>query len=304
MSIIQAIFSGLALGSVYALIAFGFSVTYTTTKTFNFGQGEFLALGSLVTASCVLLVSQGRVLGVLAPEDVTWLAYAVALGANIVLMALIGCAIYFAAIRRFLGKQGLSWVMSTLGFGIIVQNLSLAFWGPAPIGVPSPLGDHVLTVFGSGVRPQEILVFVVAVSLMALFDWMLHRTQLGKAVRAVAQNKPVATLMGINAEAISIGVFVVSSILAGVAGLLVAPIATASVFIGFALALKAFSAAILGGLSNPRGCMFGGFFLGVLESLAGMWRAEIKEIFVFGLIIAFLYVKPDGLFGTTHGEKV
>jgi branched-chain amino acid transport system permease protein len=304
MPFLQAIFSGVALGSIYALIAFGFSVTYTTTKTFNFGQGEFLALGSLITASCILMISKGQPVGILAPEDVTWTAYLIALLVNLVLMAAIGFALYFAAIRQFLGRAGLSWVMSTLGFGIIVQNLSLAFWGPAPIGLPSPLGDHIISFFGAGVRPQELLVFFTAVALMGVFDWILRRTQLGKAVRAVAQSKSVATLMGINAEAISIGVFVLSSMLAGVAGLLVAPIATASVYIGFALALKAFSAAILGGLSNPRGCMFGGFILGILESVAGMWRAEIREIFVFGLIIAFLYFKPNGLFGVTHGEKV
>jgi len=304
MPLLQAIFSGLALGSIYALIAFGFSVTYTTTKTFNFGQGEFLALGSLVTVSCVLMISRGTFLGNLVAADVTWVAYGAALLLNVLLLGLIGSALYFLAVKRFLGQHGLSWVMSTLGFGIIIQNMCLAVWGPAPIALPSPLGDHVISVFGGGVRPQEILIFVVALILMGVLDWALHRTQLGKAVRAVAHSKPVASLMGINVEAVSIGVFVLSSVLAGVAGLLVAPITTASVFIGFALALKAFSAAILGGLANPRGCIFGGFLLGLIESLAGMWRAELREIIIFVLIIVVLCIKPACLLGVTHGEKV
>lgn len=250
------------------------------------------------------MISRGTFLGNLVAADVTWVAYGAALLLNVLLLGLIGSALYFLAVKRFLGQHGLSWVMSTLGFGIIIQNMCLAVWGPAPIALPSPLGDHVISVFGGGVRPQEILIFVVALILMGVLDWALHRTQLGKAVRAVAHSKPVASLMGINVEAVSIGVFVLSSVLAGVAGLLVAPITTASVFIGFALALKAFSAAILGGLANPRGCIFGGFLLGLIESLAGMWRAELREIIIFVLIIVVLCIKPACLLGVTHGEKV
>lgn len=156
MPLLQAIFSGLALGSIYALIAFGFSVTYTTTKTFNFGQGEFLALGSLVTVSCVLMISRGTFLGNLVAADVTWVAYGAALLLNVLLLGLIGSALYFLAVKRFLGQHGLSWVMSTLGFGIIIQNMCLAVWGPAPIALPSPLGDHVISVFGGGASARNI----------------------------------------------------------------------------------------------------------------------------------------------------
>jgi branched-chain amino acid transport system permease protein len=304
MQILQALLSGLAMGSVYALVAFGFSITYTTTRTFNFGQGAFLALAGLIGVSGTMLFSQGHLGGFPSPADVTWGAFLFALVAAIVVLTLLGYLLYITAIRHFVGEAGLAWVMSTIGFGIIVQNLALLIWGPAPIALSSPLGDGIVDVLGAGVRPQEILVFVTTLVLMIVLDWMLHRTKMGNAVRAVAFSKNAASLMGINANAVAVGVFGISSALAAIAGVMVAPIATASVFVGTLLALKAFSAAILGGLENPRGCIFGGFLIGLLESLIGLWYANLREIAVFGLIIVVLYFRPAGLLGRVHAEKV
>ncbi|QKH36280.1 branched-chain amino acid ABC transporter permease [Achromobacter pestifer] len=304
MQILQAILSGLAMGSVYALVAFGFSITYTTTKTFNFGQGAFLALAGLIGISAILLVSQGKLIGFPNPEDVTWGTFLFALLAAMLVLSLLGYVLYITAIRHFVGEAGLSWVMSTIGFGIIIQNLALLVWGPAPIAVASPLGEGIITILGTGVRPQEILVFGTTLVLMIVFDWALHKTKMGKAVRAVAFSKTTASLMGINANAVAIAVFAISSALAAIAGVMVAPIATASVFVGTLLSLKAFSAAILGGLENPRGCIFGGFLIGLLESLIGLWYSNLREIAVFALIIVVLYFRPAGILGRVHAEKV
>ena len=144
--------------------------------------------------------------------------------------------------------------MSTIGFSIIVQNGALAFWGPSPIAMPSPLGEGVIRAFGIGIRPQEILVAATAVAVMISLDLALARSQLGKALRAVAHSPLAAALVGINVEKIVILAFVISSGLAGLAGVLIAPISTASAFIGLSITLKAFSAAIVGGLTSPRGC--------------------------------------------------
>ncbi|SHI28853.1 branched-chain amino acid ABC transporter permease [Pollutimonas bauzanensis] len=304
MDILQAIFSGLAMGSVYALVAFGFSITYTTTKTFNFGQGAFLAASGLIGVSAVLFYSQGKLIGFPAPEDVTWPSFVFALVVSAAIMSLLGYVLYQTAIKHFVGEQGLSWVMSTIGFGILVQNIALMIWGPAPLALASPMGDGVIHIMGAGVRPQEILVFCVTLVLMVAFDWALHATKMGKAVRAVAFSKSTASLMGINANAVAISVFAISSALAAIAGVMIAPIATASVFVGTLLALKAFSAAILGGLDNPRGCIFGGFLIGLLESLIGLWYSNLREIAVFALIIVVLYFRPAGLLGKVHVEKV
>jgi branched-chain amino acid transport system permease protein len=135
----------------------------------------------------------------------------------------------------------MAWVMSTLGFGVILQSVGLAIWGPKPVVVPAPVGDDVIRVFGVGVRPQELLMLGVAVVVMLAFDHVMRRTTIGKAMRAVAHSSSVAALMGINVQAMMIGAFVVSSALAGLSGFLLAPVAQASLFLGLAVGLKGFS---------------------------------------------------------------
>jgi branched-chain amino acid transport system permease protein len=304
IAILQAVLSGLALGGVYAIVALGFHITHTTTKTFNFGQGEFLMAGAFAAVSGVLLLSGKGVTGSLEPSDVTLLTYLGGLVLSVVALGVLGVLLYYTAVRPFVGLGGLAWVMSTIGFGIIIQNVALAVWGPSSMVLPSPLGSDVIRIGGAGILPQEILVLVASVVVMFALDLLGRKTIVGKAVRAVAQSTSAATLMGINVSAIVVLAFVVSSSLAGLAGLLIAPITTASVYMGLALALKAFSAAIVGGMSNARGCMLGGFLLGLMESLVGLWHAEMREISIFMLIIIVLALKPEGLLGQRQVEKV
>jgi len=304
INLLQALLSGLALGGIYALVALGFSITHTTTKTLNFGQGEFLVAGSLVAVGTLLLISGKSQTGVLTSADVNLFSYGMALVVSLAVLGVLGVILYFTAVRPFFGSAGMSWVMSTIGFGIILQNTALAIWGPGSMAMPSPLGETVIRIGGAGIRPQEILVLAVTAVVMLALDHVLRRTRIGKAVRAVAANRQAAALMGINVAAIVVLAFVVSSGLAGLAGLLIAPITTASVFMGLSIALKAFSAAIVGGLTSPRGCIAGGFLLGCVEALVGLWRAEMREITIFALIILVLVIKPEGLFGQKPFEKV
>lgn len=303
-NILQAIFSGLALGGIYAIVALGFNITHNTTKTFNFGQGEFLVAGAFVAVSSLLLMAGKGRLDTLLPSEVTPTLYIIGTLLTVAFMGLLGIVLYYAAVRPFVGQGGLAWVMSTIGFGIIIQNTALAIWGPAPLVMPSPLGSEVIRIAGAGVLPQEILVLGVSIAVMLGLDYVMRRTRIGKAVRAVAHNGSAATLMGINVGAVVVLAFVVSSSLAGLAGMLIAPITTASVFMGLTLALKAFSAAIVGGLDNARGCMLGGFLLGLIEALVGLWQAEMREITIFLLIILVLVLKPEGLLGRRYAEKV
>lgn len=304
VAILQAVFSGLALGGIYALVALGFNITHSTTKTLNFGQGELLAAGTVIAVSGVMLLAGKGMHGTLDPQDVTLWRYAVSLLISVVVLGLLGVLLYYTAVRPFIGLGGLSWVMSTLGFGIIIQNTALAIWGPSAMVIPSPLGDNVIRIGGAGVLPQEILVVAASVVVMLCLDTVMRKTKIGKAVRAVAHNKNAATLMGINVPAVVVLAFAISSGLAGLAGVLIAPITTASVFMGLSIALKAFSAAIVGGLNNARGCMLGGFLLGLVESMVGLWHAELREISIFMLIILVLVLKPEGLLGTRVAEKV
>jgi branched-chain amino acid transport system permease protein len=304
MVLLQALLSGLALGGIYALVALGFSITHTTTKTLNFGQGEFLVAGAFVAVGALLLLAGKPYTAVLVQADVTMGRYLMALLITVVVVGLLGVLLYYTAIRPFFGSGGMAWVMSTIGFGIVLQNSAMAIWGSSSIAVPSPLGDEVLRIAGAGVRPQEILVIVATLTVMTALDYVLRKTKIGKAVRAVAANPQAAALMGINVAAMVVLAFVMSSGLAGLAGLLIAPITTASVFMGLTIALKAFSAAIVGGLSSPRGCIAGGILLGCIEAVVGLWRAEMREITLFLLIILVLMVKPEGLFGRKTFEKV
>jgi branched-chain amino acid transport system permease protein len=301
--ILQALLSGLALGGVYALVALGFSITQTTTKTLNFGQGEFLMAGALVAVSALALVS-GKGGAPLASVDVTIGRYALAILVVLGFLAALGVLMFLAAVRPFVNKGGMSWIMSTIGFGILLQNTALMIWGPGTLVLPSPLGESVIRIGGAGIRAQELLVIAVSGAVVLVLDHVLRRTRIGKAVRAVAANPDAAALMGIDVRAFVVGAFVLSSALAGLAGVLVAPITTASAFMGLGIALKAFSAAILGGLTSPRGCIAGGFILGCLEAGVGLWRDEWREISMFVLIIGVLVLRPSGLFGRAEFEKV
>ncbi|HSX91870.1 MAG TPA: branched-chain amino acid ABC transporter permease [Hydrogenophaga sp.] len=304
-ALLQAVLSGLCVGGAYALVALGFSVTFTTTKTLNFSHGEFVTAGAFIGMS-VLFLAVGRPLTATSFGDAEpgGAAQLMALVGALGVMGLLGWLLYAVGVRPFAGRPGMAWVMSTLGFGVILQSIGLAIWGPKPVVVPSPVGDQVLRFMGVGVRPQELLTLGVAVVVMVGFDHVMNRTLLGKAMRAVAANGSVASLMGINTKAIMVIAFVVSSALAGLSGFLLAPIAQASLYMGLAVGLKGFSGAMIGGLSNPRGCVIGGFALGVIESLVNLWQAQWREVAIFALVILVLALRPTGLFGSRAVEKV
>ena len=305
IAILQALLSGLAVGSSYALVALGFSVTFTTTKTLNFSHGEFVSAGAFIGMS-VLFLAVGKPLtstsfGGVQPDAMIQL---LALLAALVVMGVLGWLLFVLGVRPFASRPGMAWVMSTLGFGVILQSIGLAIWGPKPVVVPSPVGDDVIRMFGLGVRPQELLMLAVSLVVMVLFDHVMRKTMVGKAMRAVAQNPSVASLMGVNVNLMMIGAFVVSSALAGLSGFMLAPIAQASLFMGLAVGLKGFSAAMIGGLNNARGCVIGGFLLGVLESFVNLWSAQWREVAIFALVILVLVIRPNGLFGSNMVEKV
>ena len=301
----QALISGLAVGGAYALVALGFSITFTTTKTLNFSHGEFVSAGAFIGLSVLFLAFGMPVTSSSFGQAIPGAgAQLLALTAALAGMGLLGWLLYVIGVRPFAGRPGMAWVMSTLGFGVILQSIGLAIWGPKPVVVPAPLGDAVLRVLGIGVRPQELLTLAVAIAVMIGLSWVMNRTIAGKAMRAVAANTDVASLMGINIQAVMIAAFVVSSALAGLSGFLLAPIAQASLFMGLSVGLKGFSGAMIGGLNNPRGCVIGGFALGVIESLVNLWQAQWREVAVFLLVIVVLAFRPTGLFGNRLAEKV
>lgn len=286
----QALVSGLSIGSIYALIAQGYYVTYVTTGALNFGQGEFLMVGALFGVTCYLTLG---------------LPYAGALGGAIVLVGLMGWGLERAAIRPVLRHAlSLSWVLSTVAVSIILKNAAVQIWGPEQIKFPSPFGDRVIRIGPAGIFPQELFIVFCAIGTVLLVQYFLKRAVLGKALMAVAHNRSAAAVMGINVQRMIVLAFVISSALAGLGGALIAPITFAWAYMGTVPGIKAFAAAIFGGLENPLGILLGGLVIGVLEQFFGIVNSNLKEGITFLFILLILAVRPTGLMGKKEIEKV
>jgi len=286
----QAVVSGLSIGSVYALIAQGYYVTFITTGALNFGQGEFLMMGALFGLTCHITLG---------------LPYGLAVAGSVVLVGFMGVGLDRVAIRPVLRHAlSLSWVLSTVAISIILKNAAVQIWGPEQIKFPSPFGDAVLRVGPAGIFPQELFIIVAATGTVLLVQVFLKRAVLGKALTAVAFNRNAAAVMGINVQRMVVLAFVISSALAGLGGILIAPITFAWAYMGTVPGIKAFAAAIFGGLENPIGILVGGLVIGLLEQLFGIINSNLKEGITFLVILLILALRPTGLMGKKEIEKV
>ena len=286
----QAVVSGLSIGSIYALIAQGYYVTFITTATLNFGQGEFLMIGAMVGLTAYVA------LGLPFP-----IALAIALGVT----ALMGIALERVAIRPVLRHVlSHSWVLSTLAVSIILKNAAVQIWGPEQIKFPSPFGDDVMQIGPAGIFPQELFIIVAALGTVVAVQVFLKRSVLGKALMAVAHNRNAAAVMGIDVKKMVILAFMLSSALAGLGGILIAPVTFAWAYMGTVPGIKAFAAAIFGGLENPVGILIGGLVIGLGEQLFGTISSNLKEGITFLFILVMLAIRPTGLMGRRTIEKV
>jgi branched-chain amino acid transport system permease protein len=282
--------SGLSVGGVYALIAQGYYVTFITTGALNFGQGEFLMIGALFGLTCYVTLG---------------LPYAVAIGGAVALVGVMGIGLERVAIRPVLRHAlSLSWVLSTVAVSIILKNGAVQLWGPEQIKFPSPFGDTVIRIGHAGIFPQELFIIVAAIGTVLLVQIFLRRSVLGKALMAVAHNRNAAAVMGINVQWMIVLAFVISSALAGLGGILIAPITFAWAYMGTVPGIKAFAAAIFGGLENPVGILIGGLVIGLLEQFFGIVNSNLKEGITFLVILLMLALRPTGLMGRKDIEKV
>jgi branched-chain amino acid transport system permease protein len=285
----QALMSGVALGSVYALIAQGFYVTFTTTETVNFAQGEFLMVGALTSFSLMVL---------------SGMPFLVALVAVVVLMSVMGIVTERVAIRPLRQLLSVGWILSTVGVSVILKQFAEIYWGREQKRVPSIFGDTPVFIAGTGVFPQEIFILLASLAAMAAVLLFLKRSVLGKALMAVAFNPTAAGLMGIDVRRMIVLAYVISSILAGLAGVLVAPVIFAHSEMGALLGLKAFAVAIIGGLGNPFGILIAGLALGVAEFIVAGYNASLRDAVTFFILILILAWRPQGLFQRVTAEKV
>ena len=285
----QALVSGIALGSIYALIAQGYYVTFTTTETVNFAQGEFLMVGALTSFSLMVL------------SGVNFLA---ALVAVVLLMSVMGIVLERVAIRPLRQLTSVGWILSTVGVSVILRQFAEIYWGREQKRVPSIFGDTPIFIGGTGIFPQEIFIILASLLTMTALFVFLKRSTFGKALQAVAFNPAAAGLMGINVRQMIVVAYVISSILAGIAGMLVAPIIFAHSEMGALLGLKAFAAAIIGGIGNPVGILVVGIGLGITELIVAGFNASYRDAATFFLLILILAWRPQGLFQRVTAEKV
>ncbi|MBV8602475.1 MAG: branched-chain amino acid ABC transporter permease [Candidatus Eremiobacteraeota bacterium] len=296
---LQLIVSGLAMGSIYALVALGFILIYNAVGVVNFAQGDFVMFPSYIAVSFVLpsVIVFGTVVHWQLPLIATYLLV-------LILMAAFGLLFNRIAYYPLRDRGWLPVVISTIGVSIFLRNLAQLIWGSQPIVFPSLFGDASLSAGNLHFRPQDLLILGVAGILIVfqygLFEW----TSLGKQMRATAQDRATAQLLGIRVDRIVAITFIYSVLLGAIAGLLVSPIFTVTKEMGGLISLKAFAASIVGGFGSIPGAIIGGLLIGVVENLGGFYiSTAYKDAIAFVILIAVLLIRPSGLFGERVSEK-
>jgi branched-chain amino acid transport system permease protein len=290
MLLISAIVSGLAVGSMYGLIALGFHVTYVVSNTVNFAQGSSMMLGA--------------VLGYGFAVKLGW-PTPLAVAMSLALCALFGLVVERVLVRPFAERGSKAWLMATVAGGIVLDNVVLFTFGKEPRAFPSFLAQKPIDLFGAGVFPLQLIIPVVGVGIAVALQIAFHRTRPGKALLAVVQNKDAARLMGINVRSAIAFSFALSTALAGLAGMLIAPLFSIHSDMGTLFGIKAFAVAILGGITSAYGVMLAGLLYGLVEaSVTALIGSTYTQIIVFAIIIIALAVMPNGLLGRAAAKKV
>jgi branched-chain amino acid transport system permease protein len=290
MLVASALVTGLGLGSMYGLLALGFYITYSVSSTVNFAQGSSMMLGAVFAYT--FAVTLGWPL---------WTAVILALA----LCALYGVIVEVVAVRPFVRRESNAWLMATVALGIVADNAVLFTFGKEPRGFPMPWATGSMQVAGTGVSPLQIVIPVAGLALAAALHFFSRRTRLGKALLAVVQNRDAARLVGINVTAAVSAAFAVSTVFAGVAGILIAPLFNVHSDMGTLFGLKAFAVAILGGMTSAWGVVLAGLIFGCVEALiTALAGSAYTQIVTFTLVIVALALMPNGLFGRAEVKKV
>jgi branched-chain amino acid transport system permease protein len=287
---VQYIISGITSGSIYALIALGFTLIYNSTQLINFAQGEFVMLGGLISVSLFSAMHLPLYAAVLL---------------SVILVTIVGILFERIAIRPLRDSSIITLIIVTVGASILLKNGAMIAWGRDPLTVPAFSGDKPVPVLGAMVTPQALWVVGLTLITVVLLQVFYKRSIVGKAMKAAAINPTAARLMGINTSNIVMISFAMSAAFGALAGVLVTPISMTSYSSGSFLGLKGFAGAVLGGLGNPIGAVVGGLILGIIESLSiGVIDSGYKDAIAFLILLLVLFVKPSGLFGVRAKEKV
>lgn len=289
---LELITAGVSLGAVYALVAQGYNITFWALRVVNFGHGSFLMMAVMVALA---VVNAGLPLwaGILA---------------GLAVSAALGYVLELVAVRPLMReREGMGWVVSTLGAGIVLQAIATDLWGTRTKAFPPIIFESTdyVSLFGIQLAAQHLLALAGAIVVMVLFEVGIRGTLLGKAMRATAADPECARTMGINTRWMVSLAFVLSGLLAGLAGILIAPRTGIDPGFGLELMIKGFVAAVVGGLGSSSGAVLGGLFVGVLELLVGGYLSSgMRNGVVFSTLIIVLAFRPQGLLGKQMEIKV
>ena len=301
---IQQIINGLTIGSIYALVALGYTMVYGILGLINFAHGDVVMVGAMVALAVV-----SQLVGVLPGPVVALIGLAVA---AVTCMGL-GYCIERIAYRPLRNAPRLAPLITAIGVSIVLQQLAMMIWGRGYHPVPALLPSGAHDFFGAQINDLQLLIMATAALTMTALMLLVHRTRLGRAMRATAENPSIAALMGVNVDRVISITFVIGSALAALAGVMISThYGIAHNTMGFVLGLKAFTAAVLGGIGNLGGAVVGGLLLGLIEALGagyvgdltgGVFGSNYQDVFAFIVLIVVLVFRPSGLLGEKVAER-
>jgi branched-chain amino acid transport system permease protein len=303
--LLQQLINGLVLGSVYALVALGYTMVYGIINLINFAHGEVLMVGALVSWSVVTALAPLGLPG--------WLLLLISLVAAVVVCAALNFVIEKVAYRPLRNAPRLAPLITAMGMSLLLQTLAMIIWKPDYKSFPILLPAEPLEIGGAVINATQILILVTTALALAALSWLVGYTRLGRAMRATAENPRVAALMGVHPDRVISATFIIGAALAALAGVMVAAnYGSVQHTMGFLPGLKAFTAAVFGGIGNLPGAVVGGVLLGVIEALGAGYIGELtggvlgshyQDIFAFIVLIVVLTLRPQGLLGERVADR-
>ena len=301
---LQQIVNGLLLGSIYALVALGYTMVYGILDLLNFAHGDLVMIGAMVALSVVIA------LGSSLPVAIVLL---IATAAAIVVCVALGLAIERVAYRPLRRSPRLAPLITGIGVSILLQYSAALVWGRQYISMPEIIKPEKIVFGGAQITSTQAFIFVLACAIMAALLWFVKSSRMGRAMRATEQNPDVAGLMGVDTTRVIAFTFALGASLGAVAGVMVVLYyGQGHYFMGAMLGLKAFTAAVLGGIGSIPGAMLGGLLLGLIESLAagyigditgGLFGSNYRDVFAFFVLVGVLMLRPAGLMGVPSGDR-
>ena len=305
--LLQQIINGLVLGSMYALIALGYTMVYGIINLINFAHGEVLMVGALVSWSTIGWLQSAM------PGTPGWLMLLIALVVACAAAAILNFVIEKVAYRPLRNAPKLAPLITAIGVSILLQTLAMIVWKPNYKPFPSLLPTEPFKIGGAVISPTQVLILVLTAVSLAILMWLVNYTKLGRAMRATAENPRVAGLMGVKPDQVISATFIIGAVLAAIAGVMwAANYGTAQHTMGFLPGLKAFTAAVFGGIGNLAGAMVGGILLGLIEAIGsgyigaltgGVLGSHYADIFAFIVLIVMLTLRPSGLLGERVADR-